>query len=94
MYILTMASYIGLIRKDDNSDFGVDFPDFPGCISAGSSMPEALQMGAEALNFHVEGMIADGLPLPISTSVDDILAQPNSRGARLFLVVLEGERTL
>jgi len=25
-----MTSYIGLIRKDTDSDFGVDFPDFPG----------------------------------------------------------------
>ena len=33
-----MASYIALLRKDKDSDFGVDFPDFPGCITAGKDM--------------------------------------------------------
>ena len=25
-----MRTYIALLRKDPDSDFGVDFPDFPG----------------------------------------------------------------
>ena len=25
-------NYIGLIRKHDDSDFSVEFPDFPGCV--------------------------------------------------------------
>ncbi len=35
-----MASYIALIRKDADSDFGVDFPDFPGCVSAGATLDD------------------------------------------------------
>ncbi|MBL0942631.1 MAG: type II toxin-antitoxin system HicB family antitoxin, partial [Alphaproteobacteria bacterium] len=34
-------NYIALIHKDKNSDFGVSFPDFPGCITAGKTLDEA-----------------------------------------------------
>ena len=47
-----MTSYIGLIRKDADSDFGVDFPDFPGCVSAGDTLDEARRMAQEALELH------------------------------------------
>ncbi|TIV05731.1 MAG: CopG family transcriptional regulator, partial [Mesorhizobium sp.] len=36
-----MRHYIGLIHKDADSDFGVSFPDFPGVITAGTSLDEA-----------------------------------------------------
>ena len=36
-----MANYIAVVHKDPKSDFGVSFPDFPGCITAGSSIDEA-----------------------------------------------------
>ena len=28
-----MRQYIALIHKDADSDFGVSFPDFPGCVT-------------------------------------------------------------
>ena len=31
-----MWHYIGLLHKDAHSDYGVSFPDFPGCITAGA----------------------------------------------------------
>ena len=39
-----MASYVALIRKDPASDYGVDFPDFPGCVTAGRTLEEARRM--------------------------------------------------
>ncbi len=48
-----MRHYIALIHKDPDTEYGVSFPDFPGCISAGSSLDEARAMGIEALAFHV-----------------------------------------
>lgn len=36
-----MTPYIGLIRKDPASDHSVDFPDFPGCVTAGRALEEA-----------------------------------------------------
>ena len=44
-----MTAYIALLRKQPDSDFGVDFPDFPGCVTAGETLEEARVMAAEAL---------------------------------------------
>ena len=52
--------YIGLIHKDTGSEYGVSFPDFPGCVTAGVSLEEARVMAQEALTLHVEGMLEDG----------------------------------
>jgi predicted RNase H-like HicB family nuclease len=38
--------YPALIDKDEDNDFGVRLPDFPGCVSAGASVEEAL-IGAQ-----------------------------------------------
>ena len=56
--------YIGYLHKEADSDFGVSFPDFPGCITAGESLEDARRMAGEALGFHILGMIEDGEPVP------------------------------
>jgi len=83
-----MPSYIGLIRKDDDSDFGVDFPDFPGCVTAGATIEEARRLAEEALEMHVDGMAEDGEPLPTPSSLDAIMADPANADAVAFLVTL------
>jgi predicted RNase H-like HicB family nuclease len=59
-----MAVYIALLRKESKSDFGVNFPDFPGCVTAGSTLEQAHQRAAEALSLHVQGMVEDGRRSP------------------------------
>lgn len=39
-------------------------PDVPGCISAGDTWEEMLEMIGEALSFHIEMMLEDGDTLP------------------------------
>jgi predicted RNase H-like HicB family nuclease len=41
-----MRQYIALIHKDADGDFGVSFPDLPGCVSAGSTLDEARELAA------------------------------------------------
>jgi predicted RNase H-like HicB family nuclease len=79
--------YIGLIHKDAGSDYGVSFPDFPGCITAGTTLEEARVMAQEALSLHVEGLIEDGEPLPAPTSLDEILADPENRDTIAVLAI-------
>ena len=83
-----MTSYIGLIRKDADSDFGVDFPDFPGCVSAGDTLDEARRMAQEALELHVGGMVEDGEKLPAASSLEAIMTNPENADAVAFLVNL------
>ena len=51
--------YIAYLHKDKGSDFGVSFPDFPGCITAGKTLDEAHRMAAEALELHIAGMVEE-----------------------------------
>ncbi len=81
-----MAHYIALMRKEAGSDFGVDFPDFPGCITAGRTLDEAKEMAGEALAFHIEGMGEDGETLPEPASLEAVMADPFNTDAVAFLV--------
>ena len=53
----------GLIHEAKGR-YGISFPDFPGCVAAGSTADEALRRGAETLRFHMAGMVEDGEALP------------------------------
>jgi predicted RNase H-like HicB family nuclease len=81
-----MTSYIALLFKDPDSDFGVAFPDFPGCVTAGKSQEEARRLAAEALAFHIDGMRAGGELIPEPSSLDTIMADPENRDGFGFLV--------
>lgn len=81
-----MTTYIALLRKDPDSDYGVDFPDFPGCITAGGTLEEARVMAAEALAMHIAGMVEDRLPIPEPSALEAIMADPHNSDAVGFLV--------
>ncbi|GLU28487.1 type II toxin-antitoxin system HicB family antitoxin [Brucella sp. NBRC 12950] len=60
----------------ENGQFGISFPDFPGCISGGKNEEEAIRRGTEALNFHVEGMIEEGHAIPMLRNAKELRADP------------------
>lgn len=86
-----MANYIALVHKDPNSEYGVSFPDFPGCITAGSTVDEAKDLAQEALALHVAGMLADNEAIPAPSRLEDILADPENVGVVAILVVAAPE---
>ncbi|HLS57185.1 MAG TPA: type II toxin-antitoxin system HicB family antitoxin [Zeimonas sp.] len=43
-------------------------PDLPGCIATGATVAEVEAAIREAIVFHVEGLRADGLPVPAPSS--------------------------
>jgi predicted RNase H-like HicB family nuclease len=87
-----LTLYIALLRKDPDSDFGVDFPDFPGCITAGSTLEETRMMAQEALQAHVECMVELGQALPEPSSLDEVMADPENAEAIPFPVALADRR--
>ena len=86
-----MANYIAVVHKDPKSDFGVSFPDFPGCITAGSSIDEAKDMAHDALYLHIKGMLEDGENIPAPSNLEDIMADPDYSDAVAILVVTVSE---
>ena len=81
--------YIAYLHKDRNSDFGVSFPDFPGCITAGKSLDEARRLAPQALSLHIQGMIEDGEPIPEPSTLDTLANDPARKGAVAFLVTAD-----
>lgn len=82
-----MAHYIGIIHKDENTDYGVCFPDFPGCITAGSTMEELVEMAKEALEFHMQGMVEDGDLIPQPMSLKQAKVHEFAQDADAFVVI-------
>ena len=81
-----MTDYIAYLHKDRKSDFGVSFPDFPGCVTAGKTLDEARRMAREALTLHIRGILEDGGTVPSPATIDDIAGDPDRKGAVAFLV--------
>lgn len=83
---MSMRDYIALIHKEAESDYGVSFPDLPGCVSAGKTLDEARAMAAEALAFHLEGLVADNEPVPEPSSLESIMSdQENHDGVAVLI---------
>jgi predicted RNase H-like HicB family nuclease len=50
------------------SNYAAYVPDLPGCIATGASVQETESLIREAIEFHLEGLKADGLPIPPPSS--------------------------
>ncbi len=59
--------YAVVIEKAENN-YGAYVPDLPGCIAVGDTFAEVEQMIREAIEFHLEGMLRDGDPIPAPTT--------------------------
>jgi predicted RNase H-like HicB family nuclease len=81
--------YIAYLHKDRKSDYGVSFPDFPGCVTAGRTLEEARRMAVEALGLHIEGMMEDGETIPEPSALDALAGDPAMKGAVAFLVSVD-----
>lgn len=47
-----------------SSNYSAYVPDLPGCITTGKTIEEVKRLMQEAIEFHIEGMREDGLPIP------------------------------
>jgi len=81
-----MRQYIALIHKDADSDYGVSFPDLPGCITAGTTLDEARDMAVEALALHLEGLAEDGDAVPEPSSLEAVMADRTNADGVAILV--------
>ena len=58
--------YTVILEKGESS-YGAFVPDLPGCIAVGEDREQTLCLLKEAVAFHVEGLLAEGLPVPRPT---------------------------
>jgi predicted RNase H-like HicB family nuclease len=79
---------VALIHEE-NGVFGASFPDFLGCTTVADNLDAIIPKAAEALAFHVEGLVEDG-PLPPVRTLGQLRKDPifreDSAGAMIALV--------
>ena len=73
-----MSHYIALIHKDQDSRYGLSFPDLPGVFCGGDTIDEAVMKAGEALAFAAEDW-ADltGQAFPAPRTIDALCADPD-----------------
>jgi predicted RNase H-like HicB family nuclease len=76
------------IHKEPTSVYGVSVPDLPGCISAGSTVDEALSQAREAIALHLEGILEEGLDWPTPSDIETLRHQPEYADAIWAIVAL------
>lgn len=53
-----------ILIPDEDGGFVVEVPSLPGCYSQGDTEEEALNNIREAIDLHIEALIADGEEVP------------------------------
>jgi len=59
--------YLIVIEKSDTG-FSAYSPDLPGCVSTGATEEETERNMREAIEFHIEGLRAEGYAVPAPTT--------------------------
>ena len=62
-----MKEYL-VVYEHGGDSWSAYVPDLPGCVAAGDSREEVARLIKEAIEFHIEGMRQEGLPVPEPSS--------------------------
>ena len=57
-----------IVIEDAGANYSAYVPDLPGCIATGSTIDETEQSIREAIEFHLQGLRDDKLPIPSASS--------------------------
>lgn len=63
----------GIVIEKADGNFSAYVPDLPGCVATGQTIGETMAEIRDAIRFHIEGLREDGLPVPESTALVDIV---------------------
>jgi predicted RNase H-like HicB family nuclease len=64
--------YLVVVEQGATS-FGAYVPDLPGCVAAGETREEVLDLIREAIEFHYEGLRQEGQPVPPPSSTGAVV---------------------
>jgi len=58
-----------IVIEKPGRNYSAYVPDLPGCIATGDTMEEVERETREAIRFHIDGLLEDGLAVPAPVSV-------------------------
>jgi predicted RNase H-like HicB family nuclease len=64
--------YAVVIEKAEGN-YSAYVPDLPGCVATGESVSVVEQEIRDAIRFHIDGLKADGLPVPGPSSIAEYI---------------------
>jgi predicted RNase H-like HicB family nuclease len=91
-----MDTYLILIGKTDTG-YSAHCPDVLGCAATGQTIEEVIKNMKEALEFHFEGMVEDGEPIPQPGGVQsyqNVLNDPELEGYVMAHVSIESPQPI
>lgn len=53
-----------LVVKQVGDNYSAYSPDVPGCVATGPTYEQTVLNIKDAIEFHIEGLVEDGLPVP------------------------------
>jgi predicted RNase H-like HicB family nuclease len=70
-----MSRYL-IVIENAGSNYSAYSPDLPGCATTGTTVEETKANMEGAIEFHIEGLRAEGLPIPRPSSLVDYVEVP------------------
>jgi predicted RNase H-like HicB family nuclease len=64
--------YAVVIEKAEGN-YSAYVPDLPGCVATGENVAAVEQEIRDAIRFHIDGLKADGLPVPGPSSIAEYI---------------------
>lgn len=92
MRTMAMRYYHAVVHKEEDSAFGVHFPDLPGCFSAADRVEDVIPNAVEALALWFEDGEVSAEPRPIE-AIQREVADDLAEGAFLVMVPWIGRST-
>ena len=65
--------YLIVVERADGN-YSAYSPDIPGCVAVGDTPEEVIRNMHEAIQFHLQGLIEDKLPIPEPTTRAEYVA--------------------
>ena len=62
-----------IVLKEVTQNYAAYVPDLPGCVASGKTADDARKAMKEAVIMHLNGLAADGLPIPQPTVQADYI---------------------
>lgn len=89
-----MAHYIAMVHKENESCYGVSFPDLVGHVTGADSLDDAVERARSLLSFVAEGWESVDGPFPAPRSIDELRRDPEFRddAADAILIAVPLER--
>jgi predicted RNase H-like HicB family nuclease len=70
-----MYKFLIVVEKAGDN-YSAYAPDLPGCIATGKTKEEAEENMIEAMEFHIQGLLEDGLSIPKQEAYASVFAIP------------------